>query len=174
MPPPYFIGDGPPELVRLNTDAKDLNADLRALCRNASEETLHAYLDKTNVSYANLREIIQDEINRRRLDCVSMQVQSLKNPHWTVPWTFWLVWVAVLIALWAWLFPRSTAVDASKSPIVQQPATVAPLASPTSQNPPSSFPPAASTQSVSAPTKSQQRPLSGGTNSVAAPAVPGK
>jgi hypothetical protein len=91
MPSPYFIADGPPELARLNTDAKDLNADLRALCRNASDEMLHVYLDKTTIFNPNLREIIKDEIDRRRF-------KELKAPNWHDRWIFKVVVIAGIIS----------------------------------------------------------------------------
>jgi len=40
---------------------------------------------------------------------VLQEIHDLQDagPDWTVPWTFWLVVATLIVALLAWLFPRS-------------------------------------------------------------------
>jgi hypothetical protein len=149
--PPYFIQDGPPKLVRLNTEDGHLNEDLRALCRIASEDQLHVYLDKTTVMYTNLRDIIQDEINRRRF-------RELKEPSRIDKWTFGFVIagvvmssIGIIISWLSWRNPLPPLGDKSSAQV-----------SPIPQN------------SMLAQPKAPLRPAPPSTNSIAAPGSPKK
>jgi len=117
--PPYFIADGPAELVRLNIEDARLNEDLRVLCRAASENTLFIYLDKTDILYPNLREIIQDEIDRKRWDHIATKVE----PHWTLTPNFSVTVVGMIAAIIAAVAGvrscRDEEIDSRPVPLIQ-------------------------------------------------------
>ena len=72
--------------------------ELRAWLRNASDVDLDDYIN--GVSASNNFWIYATQERQRR------QLQKLAKPHWSIIWTFWLVVLALIISILAWLFPR--------------------------------------------------------------------
>ena len=155
------------EIRKARSDVSRQWIVIRELCRKYNVEELEAALEIVSVPLDEFAvEIVTYALQRERH-------REMVRPHWTIPWTFWMVLVGILIALWAWLFPRSPA-DASKVPNPPQSEVVAPPTAPTSPIAPSNSPPPASTQSALIQAKPPLGPLSRGTNSVAEPASPKK
>src|ERR1017187_1502663 len=57
---------------------------------------------------------------------IHSRLEELKKPHWSGPWTFWVALAAALIALGAWLFPRTPSVPAPvPASLISQPVGTA-------------------------------------------------
>lgn len=75
----------------------------------ATRESLDEYILKTSNNEGKHR-IGLAERERR-------QFEQLHKPHWSLPWTFWVTVAVLIVAILAWLFPRT--VEKETSPLGQ-------------------------------------------------------
>lgn len=117
----YCYPDAPEELQKLGMESFP-EPVLRKLCALASDEKLRTYLDKITMGYPNLREIVKDEMDHRRHLQVASRLDSLREPHWMIRWTFIVSVMILVVAYLAWILPRSPVVDAVKptAPLLSQ------------------------------------------------------
>jgi hypothetical protein len=52
------------------------------------------------------RDVFSEEAQQTRHTEIGGKLDKLKEPHWTLPWTFWVVVATFIVAILAWLFPR--------------------------------------------------------------------
>lgn len=65
----------------------------------------------------------REQTRHRELEA---RLEDLKIPHWSALWTFWIASAAVIIALGAWLFPRSPNSPPGGQPVFSEPTHAAP------------------------------------------------
>ena len=75
-------------------------------CREKDTEGLRVALGFIRRDCTVERDVINEEIDRRQHRETQARLDSLKTPHWTVIPTFILVIIAILVSVFAWLFPR--------------------------------------------------------------------
>jgi hypothetical protein len=118
----------------LEEAAKNI-ADLRLWCSTKGTGELRDALSALLPGFVSERGVVFEEIARKEHSENLAAIKSLKKPHWTVPWTFYLVVLSVLlsaggitIAYFAWKRPvlipsaNSTPVSGSKEPAQKTPA----------------------------------------------------
>lgn len=95
-------------------------------------DRLQLALDCINIDCTLMRQIVMDAIDAKHREDVTTHLKALREPHWTVVWTFCLVILSILIAILAWWFPRSP-VDAPAEIGIRSPASIQSIAVPSKQ-----------------------------------------
>jgi hypothetical protein len=75
-------------------------------CRPKTTEELREALGFIHRDFVDLRDVINEEIDRRQHRETQAHLESLKVPNWTVLPTFGLVIIAILVSVLSWVFPR--------------------------------------------------------------------
>jgi hypothetical protein len=153
------------EVTKALTGSSDSMASLRTLCREYNEDELHkaiAYVHSPP-QWDGHRKVVRDEIDRLRQREFVIGLEEVKKeigkPTWLDTWTFRFVVVGAIIAFLDFYRPLLSR-DSNSSPTLPMPA--------------STHPSEIQSALPLAPTKSQQKPLSADTNSVAVPVSPKK
>lgn len=80
--------------------------DLRKWCRGKTTEELRTSLGYIRQGADVEREVLNEEIDRRQHRETQSRLESLKKPHWSLPWVFWVAVATFIVAVLSWLFPR--------------------------------------------------------------------
>ena len=149
--------------VSLALKSSDTAASLRKLCRGYGEDDLYEAIKYIPVTpqWDSHRKIIRDEIDRFRHKQIESRLVELKERHWTLVPTFWLVVVGTVAGIIAAITGVISCYDDSRMKSDSAPPVLNPL-----QQHPQNKP--------LLPSKSPPETAPPTTNSVASPAAPKK
>lgn len=103
---------------------------LREWIKSKDDTALESALGQIFIHHVSQRELISEELLKRRQKSLIAKVEELKKPHWSTFPTFIIVVIALIVAILAWLFPRAPDVPKEESKTVSAPVPVLPLSQP--------------------------------------------